>query len=143
MDLHVQDVAESSARKVGQHVRNVVDRSVRSRGDDDCNGFDRLGAAATRHAGWRTRAVILTRLLVAHAGLCNDQAKAPGALTVNNATMIARANRRTAQVQHQRFDRAVTALIRQGGIPQYPQGPLQTQGPTRRRIDKAEFVEQP
>ena len=42
-----------------------------SHGQD--RGFSRLRAAATRHAGWRTRTVILTRLLVTHAGLCNDQ----------------------------------------------------------------------
>jgi hypothetical protein len=38
----------------------------------DCR-FSGLRAAATRHAGWRTRTVILTRLLVTRAGLCNDQ----------------------------------------------------------------------
>jgi len=75
---HVKDVAGSRARKIAQNVRNVGDRRVRSRGDYDCNGFDRLRAAATRHAGWRARAVILTRLRVTRAGLRNDQSVGAG-----------------------------------------------------------------
>lgn len=49
------------------------DGGVRSRGDPDGDGLDRLRATATRHASWRTRAVVLTRLLVTRAGLCHDQ----------------------------------------------------------------------
>ena len=41
-------------------------------------GFDRQRAAATRHAGWRTCADILTRLLVTRAGLRNDQGVGAG-----------------------------------------------------------------
>jgi hypothetical protein len=40
--------------------------------------FSGLRTAATRHACWRTRAVILTRLLVTRAGLCNDQGVGAG-----------------------------------------------------------------
>ena len=96
----MQDIARTrSADARNQRTDVGYGRFERTAHGQDCR-FSGLRAAATRHAGWRTRAVILTRLLVAHAGLCNDQAKAPGALTVNNATMIARANRRTAHVQH-------------------------------------------
>jgi hypothetical protein len=75
---YVKDVAGSRARKIAQNVRHVGDRIVRSRGDYDCYGFDRLRAAATGHAGWRTGTVILTRLLVTRAGLCNDQGVGAG-----------------------------------------------------------------
>ena len=74
----MQDVARTRFRDA-RNKRTVVGYRGFERTPDgqDCR-FGGLRAAATRHAGWRTRAVILTRLLVTRAGLCNDQGVGAG-----------------------------------------------------------------
>ena len=113
----MQDIAGSRARKIGQNVRNVGDRSVRSRRDHDCNGFDRLRAAATCHAGWRTPAVILTRLRVTRAGLRNDQG-----VGTRGAERQQRDDDGEGELPHKRQSITRSRAPRSTGAGDYPRG---------------------
>lgn len=69
----MQDVARIRFRDARNQRTDVGYRGLERTPHRQDHRFSGLRAAATRHAGWRTRTVILTRLLVTRAGLCNDQ----------------------------------------------------------------------
>ena len=75
---YVQDVARTRFRDARNQRTDVGDRGFERTRHGQDRRFSGLRAAATRHAGWRTRAVILARLLVTRAGLCNDQGVGAG-----------------------------------------------------------------
>ena len=69
----MQDVARSRFREARNERAEVGDRSFEGTGDRHGRGFSSLRATTARDAHRRTRAVILARLLVTGARLCNDQ----------------------------------------------------------------------
>ena len=74
----MQDVARTCFRDARNQRSDVGDRNFKRTRHREKRRFSALCAAATRDAGWRTGAVILTRLLVTCARLRNDQGVGAG-----------------------------------------------------------------
>jgi hypothetical protein len=69
----VQNVARGRSWEIRQKAGEVGDADVRGSRNDDHDGLDGLGAAATGHAGWRTAAVVASGQFITGARLVDDE----------------------------------------------------------------------
>ena len=70
----MQHVARGGSWEIGQKAGHVGDADVQGSRNDDHDGLHGLGAAAARHAGWRTGVVVASGQLVTGARIVDDEA---------------------------------------------------------------------